>query len=209
MSYFRATGNKRMWTLEDDTFLKENFDDLSDEDLALKLNRTVAAVGRRRSDLKLRRDVSRWANAPRGLCSVDGCDRPHSAHSFCQAHNFRFKRGLPLEPPINSPKGWTVMVTGYVLINVPEDTPGRNHRGRMLEHRYVMQNYLGRPLKPAPQETVHHRNGNKQDNRIENLELRIGHHGVGATAAHCATCTCWEDVPEHLYDGENARHPSA
>ena len=42
-------------------------------------------------------------------------------------------------------------------------------RGRILEHRYVMSEYLGRPL--AKTEIVHHENENKLDNRAENLEL--------------------------------------
>jgi hypothetical protein len=59
-----------------------------------------------------------------------------------------------------------------VQIVVPLDDPMikmADARGRVFEHRLVMARHLNRPL--GSEEHVHHRNGNKQDNRPENLEL--------------------------------------
>jgi hypothetical protein len=76
---------------------------------------------------------------------------------------------------------------GYVRIRTRR---GKGHNAYELEHRLVMAEVLGRPLNRYEQ--VHHKNGNKTDNRPENLELRVSPHGAGATEKHCPTCTCFE-----------------
>ncbi len=86
-------------------------------------------------------------------CSIEGCDKKHNAKGYCCKHYNRFKTfGDPLREP---EKGKTV--NGYVY------TKGK------AEHRLVMEQHLGRLLVPG--ENVHHINGDRADNRIDNLEL--------------------------------------
>ncbi len=64
--------------------------------------------------------------------------------------------------------GKCLLKTGYIEV-ISKENNSMNSRGRILEHRKVMEDFLGRKL--LRKEVVHHKNGNKQDNRIENLEL--------------------------------------
>ena len=71
--------------------------------------------------------------------------------------------------------GRTVASNGYVLVKEPE-SPMADARGYVYEHRLVMSRFLGRPLNKNEQ--VHHKNGNKLDNRLDNLEYMpsVVHH---------------------------------
>lgn len=70
-----------------------------------------------------------------------------------------------------------VTVKGYERINTGTK--------RVLAHRYLMEQHLGRKLRKD--ETVHHKDLNKKNNDITNLQLRQGKHGKGAVAV-CLDC---------------------
>ena len=73
--------------------------------------------------------------------------------------------------------GRTTHTDGYSLIWMP-DHPNANGNRYVAEHLYVMSEHLGRPV-DTKTESVHHINGDKSDNRLENLQLRKVFHGKG------------------------------
>lgn len=83
------------------------------------------------------------------------------AFGFCQAHYHRFRNGLDMKKPIRIFDHKSINHHGYVVLFI--------NGKEILEHRYKMQKHIGRKLKTN--ELVHHKNEDRADNRICNLEV--------------------------------------
>lgn len=90
-------------------------------------------------------------------------------NSFCSWECTKGSRSSAVTPIKAKRKNRQKPENSYVRILNPNFCGG-NQKKYILEHRAVMEKRLGRKL--TSDETVHHINGIRDDNRIENLELR-------------------------------------
>lgn len=113
-------------------------------------------------------------------CTVDGCDRRCHSRGLCRAHHKRLMAtgSVCADEPIRAVTGDGSISHGYRKVPVhPDERHLTGGETQALEHRLVMARHLGRQL--AADEVVHHRNGRRTDNRIENLELWSTGHPKG------------------------------
>ena len=138
----------RRWTKEEDDLLVKIYNKFSNKELQGIFNRSPFKVARRAGKLGIKKDKKvQYANLSRTLIK-EGTNKGR--------RNPGWKGGRRIDS------------NGYVFIHKPEH-PRANVDGYVFEHRLVMESVIGRYLKKN--EISHHINGNRSDNRKENLLL--------------------------------------
>jgi hypothetical protein len=108
-----------------------------------------------------------------GPCRFEECDKQirNQGTGLCSGHYQQHKKGMPLRPLRRAKGTGSINPDGYIILTRSKRTRG--------EHIWVMEEIIGREL--FPDETVHHRNGLRSDNRPSNLELHASSHARGQT----------------------------
>ena len=106
---------------------------------------------------------------PKGHISKYGFKKGHIGKKGKEHHNWK--------------NGTKKMLEGYILRKCPGHPFAYKYGEYVPEHRLVMEDYLGRYL--YPKEQIHHKNGIRNDNRIENLQI-VGYPHFGKIS--CPFC---------------------
>jgi hypothetical protein len=123
----------------------------------------VMHYARDRRGTEIDAPVRKLRGEARRPCKVEGCERSSICKDFCNLHYSRWKKtGDP------GPAGLKKRPIGRIWT---DEKSGYQYQGNRLYHRAVMERMLGRTLEEG--ETVHHKNGIRDDNRPANLELWV------------------------------------
>lgn len=125
-------------------------------------------------DLKIDRSTIYCSKKYCKKCYVENFNEkfPEKYNKY-EKHKVRIKRNLPLNHPplrkIHDKEEGYFTASGYKRIYRKGHFAAKRKNGDILEHVWVMCEYLGRPL--FKNENIHHKNGIRFDNRLDNLEL--------------------------------------
>ena len=171
----------KIWCEKETEKLKELYPVKTNEELIIEFGRTFISIYKKANKLKLKRNKR-----------IEFINRSE-AKSREKASNWK--------------GGKKKNKKGYVLI-LKKEHPFSGASGYIMEHRLVMEKKLGRYLKKK--EIVHHKNGVKDDNRIENLEVMLNgqhtkKHHTGSKRSSITKNKISEKAKERLKNKKN--HP--
>jgi len=140
------------------------------------------------------------ARRARTVRYCDACGAPYKGYDtrrkFCSRGCATAAASRKRGDQVPNWKGGRTSTNGYVRVRALGHPRTTKRNPYVLEHILVMERILGRYL--LPNERVHHRNGRRDDNHPENLELwkMKDPPGVRASDYHCPGCVCRRIEPQ-------------